>query len=244
MLGFVLSKMQMLLFATAMFVVALLFYNFIAGMETATAASNTLMLSEKAIKEQVKVDSLCSMKIQQIPENFNYGISGGQLYYDMVFSKQPVGDANALILSIAEKGKPNYIASQSILEKANFVLIDPGFMAAGESIKSYYNKDTIKLSPRSMIGGQQLAAANSFVIVKEVSGGVTNLYIIPCATAIKYSCQTNVARVGCLRLSQIKASPVDSDMIPSCFAYSVLTDTGSTKLNIDWKDCKDNYPVS
>jgi len=221
MLGFILSKMHMLLFAVGILIVAAMFYNFIATMELNTAVANTVTLSSKVIEEQMSGDVLCSSKISVIPDRITYGVGGTSLFYEMTFSKQVVGEANSLIISVSERGKTSVLGARRIPMRANIVLVDPGFIAMSEPIDNYFDKESITLNPRAAVKGQQAYPPNAFIAVKETVGGEDTLYVIPCSTYKDVSgamsnCILNQIAVGCYKLKNTAGVKSDT-IVPSCF---------------------------
>ncbi len=241
MLGFILSKMQMLLFATGIFVVAILMYNFVSGLELRDIASSQLILESKIIEEQLGVDSICSFKSIYLPERINYGITNTSLLYDLDFSKQSTPTKNILTLSLVEHGTKGIIYSKSIETELTVFLLSPEFMFDNEMVSdSYLNADTISLYPRTASKGPQAMAPNSFIALK--NGEKSELYIIPCSSMIKESnspsnCIANIIRVGCFALKKEKGTPADSDIIPTCF--DITRELGE-RAPVKWIDCK-NY---
>lgn len=68
MLSFILSKMNMLIFATAMFAIALLMLSFTSSIELKNITNSNLNLNVQVIEEQLNMDSLCSWKSIAIPD--------------------------------------------------------------------------------------------------------------------------------------------------------------------------------
>jgi hypothetical protein len=245
-LGFILSKMQMLLFATGILVVALMMYGFISNVELKNVSAGTLDVSAQIIEEQVNTESLCSFKKISIPEVLRYGLNGSnRLFYDLKFAKEEVGASNLLILAIAEHKKDTIVDSRSVALDAEIVLVDPGFIAENEPLDSYYDKQMVTLYPRSSASGI-LAAPNAFVALKEVKLGNTIIYIIPCSSRkneIPNNCIANVLRTGCYLLGE--TTPEDNDEIEDCFDISRdVLDVAERKHPLNWENCKDLYGLS
>lgn len=107
--------MQMLLFATGIFVVALMFMNFISGMELKNMTASTLELNKQMISSQLSNDSVCSVQSTTIPEYFNYGLTNNRLYYELNFSKINFEEYNKLILSINEYNKKKLLMLRALM---------------------------------------------------------------------------------------------------------------------------------
>jgi len=250
MLGFILSKMQMLIFATGIIIVGVLFLGFISGLELKTLGQNTISSSEKIILDRISSDNLCSAKDMLIPDVLYYGVGGSStFFYDMNFSKIDLRDYNALIISIAEHGKKSILASKSIPMKASIVLIDPGFIIEDSPLDNYFDKQQISLYPRAATKGKQAAPPNAFVALKSVEGGWTTMYIIPCSSLLSSSdleannCVRNTLKVGC-HLLKISGGGANVQ-IPTCFDVTrEITDAGKQVRGLTWAQCQELFPGS
>ncbi len=256
MLGFILSKMQMMIFAVAMMVIALMFFNFISGMQLKNITASTLELQAQTISGQLGIDSLCSFETTTIPEYFDSGFGTSRLYYDFVFAKVESENNTRLILSINEHGKEKIYDARNIIVNGKVTLVDPSFIASTDPISSGNIKDSIALYPRESNKGNQYAPPNAFVTLKEVEGGILNLYIIPCTTLVKNfsdangviyylnNCEENILRVGCYKLSLERGgNPAPNDRIGQCFEIDkeiIESENFTTQSNqLSWQDCKD-----
>jgi hypothetical protein len=257
MLGFILSKMQMLIFATGIFIVAIMFFNFISGMQLKNITSSSLDVQIQTLKGQLSTESLCSFESIVIPEYFNHGLgSNAKFFYDLRFSKVSFGEnITKLILSINEHNKKGVLDARSIQIQGDVILVDPGFIAEGEPVTAYYDKSEIFLYPRESGSGNQYAPPNAFVALKEVINGKTTLFVIPCTTLAKSfsndensiyfinNCEENILRVGCHKLYLEKNNnPRDKDKIGQCFEIDrdiIQSETSTTKISeLTWADCK------
>lgn len=256
MLGFIMSKMQMLLFATGIFVVALLFLNFVSGMELKTITNSTLELNAQLISSQLSNDSFCSIQSSTIPEFFNYGLTNNRFYYELTFSRVNLGEYNRLILSINEYNKTNIVDARGINVHGKIVLVKPDFIASSDPITPQMidGVDKISLYPRQALRGDNVAPPNAFVALKEIRDGDLTLYIIPCTTLSKsvtdssgkiYSannCEENVLKVGCYLLRKEKINPVPNDRLNTCFSITrdIMQGTEGHVQTRDfsWENCQ------
>lgn len=244
----------MLLFATGIFVVALMFMNFISGMELKNMTASTLELNKQMISSQLSNDSVCSVQSTTIPEYFNYGLTNNRLYYELNFSKINFEEYNKLILSINEYNKKEVIDAKSINVFGKIVLVDPSFIASSDPITDQIiGVEKISLYPRQASRGKTIASPNAFVALKEFNSGELSLYIIPCTTLAKsftdaqgtiYSannCEENILKVGCYLLKKERGNPVPNDRLKPCFSITgeiVQTGNYSTQTrNFSWGDC-------
>ena len=253
MLSFILSKMNMLIFATAVFVIALMMLAFTSNIELKNITTSNLNLNAQTIEEQLNTSALCSYKSSTIPDILRYGLNNkSMLYYELKFSKIKEGDYTTLILSINQKGKENIIDARKIITKDEVILIDPGFIAADDEPLSIYYKsgdnETINLYPRAELSGDQVVAPNSFVALKRTINGEEKLYIIPCSTAKKElytNCLANILRVGCYELKKENgvSNPLPSTTkIHECFDVTrQVQESQERESGFTWLDCTNNY---
>ena len=256
MLGFILSKMQMLLFAVGIAVVALLFYDFVSRIGLNESASTLLLSESKIISDQLNNDLLCSDKFTTLPSALNYGYQQEKFFYDLEFSTKQLQSGeiteNLLIMRIVEHRRSstsakNIIAAKSISSDAEFVLVSPAFLLETTSLDLAYNNGTnldINLYPRASSKTAVLAASpNAFVALKEVVGGKKKIYIIPCSTEKEpNNCVRNVLRLGC-HLLKLAGKTSPTDLIPSCFnKSSEVADSYSKSSNYNWDDCTKLFP--
>jgi hypothetical protein len=253
MLGFILSKMQMLLFATAMFVLVLVLLNFISGFQVNSIVSSNLELYSTTISSQLTNDSLCSFETVSLPDFFAFGVNNSsRLYYDLSFSKIDFGnDIEKLVVSVKEHNKDIVVAATSINVFGEVVLLDPGFIAADDPITDeyYLDDEPMLLYPRES-SAENYSPPNAFVALKQINKGDLKLFIIPCTTygktfssASSYTpltnCEKNILKVGCAELK--KTYPIDDDRIHQCFEVERQVTTGgdnsSSKRKLTWSDC-------
>ncbi len=261
MLGFILSKMQMLLFATGIFIVVLMFLNFVSGMDLRNVTSSMLELNSQMISGQLSSEHVCSFQTATIPEFFNYGLTSNRLYYELNFSRVDFVDYQKLILSVNEYNKTNILDAKSVNVFGNIVLIDPSFIASSDPItSSMVGLEKISLYPRQALKGQAVAPPNAFVALKEVNGDNLSLYVIPCTTLAKSftdssgkvfssnNCEENVLKVGCYLLKKEKGNPVPNDKLSTCFSITneiIQGLEGTTQSrSFSWSDCLNHGYVS
>ena len=91
MLSFILSKMNMMIFATGVFIVAVLFLSFMSTSNDTREAVSLLISKAKIIEEQLSTESLCSLKVQSIPDTLRKGIGSDFMFYEMQFTSQRIG---------------------------------------------------------------------------------------------------------------------------------------------------------
>jgi len=272
MLGFILSKMQMLFFAVGIAVVALMFLNFVSVIGLQRTADAVLASDLKVVSDQSTADLLCSFKQTAIPDKLVYGVSNTPYFYDLEFIKEKLVDSadassptNVLIMRIVEhqiskagavvdptkidESKKKVVSAKSFVSESEFILIDPAFLTDLSPLTPVtYNVPFISLYPRAASPQSTAASPNGFVALKEVVNGKRFIYIIPCASEKEENnCLNNIFRVGCYKLKTEHANDLKQDtLIDSCFNIILPTagvsETEKTK-NFTWKDCLNKFPA-
>lgn len=270
MLGFILSKMQMLLFAVGIALVAMLFYNFVSQIGLSEEANNLITTDAKLVSDQLNIEGFSSFDTVSIPDRLSAGLAGESFFYDLDFSKTVFGSGentqNLLLLRVLahnsnKNAKPSdraVIASKSVATDAAIVLIDPGFIPENTGLETHYDVPYMTLYPRAAGTSEQIASApNGFAVVKEIKNGAKFLYIIPCASAKEpNNCLRNIIRVGCYKLKMQLSDTgnvTDSTLVDSAFNVTTQAENSSggggsggyisTKsTNYKWGDCKCLFP--
>ena len=260
MLGFIMSKMQMLFFAVGIAVVAFMFLNFVSIIGLQRSADALLNYDIKLVSDQTTADLLCSFKQTTIPDKIVYGVNSAPFFYDLEFIKQIVtqGDettlpTNILIMRVSEHQsaknadptKKRVISAKSIVSEAEFILIDPVFLADLSPLnETSYNVNSISLYPRAASTQGTAASPNGFVALREVVNGRKYIYIIPCASEKEpNNCLMNIFRVGCYKLKTEHPEKTQDTLIDSCFNIILPSSTNSEKTkNYTWKDCVTMFP--
>lgn len=248
------SKMQMLIFATGIVVIAVLFLEFISGIGLGEVSRNIVISAERNVTDRLLSENFCASNSITFPDVLYYGYGDNRpFYYDLIFSSVNLGDYNSLVISITEHGKKNIIASKSVPMKARIVLVDPGFILGENNLNNYYDKNKIILYPRAAYSGPQAAPPNSFISLKEIdNNGEKTVYIVPCSSLLKgaesvgltNNCTSNLLLVGCHKL-KIKSgsSIVSNSLVSDCFSLAVGNlETGTIVNEITWETCKNLFP--
>jgi hypothetical protein len=247
MLSFILSKMNMLLFATGIFVVAMMFLGFVSSIQLKEVVSNNLEINKTLIEQQLSDISSCSFESTSIPEKLTYGFGLTQIPYDLVFTEGSIGTKTILSMSIIEHNKENVIDARKVEMNSKVILVSPDFIQEDLVIdNTHVSGSEILLYPRSAFKGN-LAPADSFVALKEVYLGQSILYIIPCSSQIKdipSNCIQNILKLGCYYLKDRSGSPSDRDLVGDCFDVTREYGEGVEVKGMTWKNCKDMYGYS
>ena len=269
MLGFILSKMQMLFFAVGIAVVAFLFLNFVSVIGLQRGADALLNSDMKLVSDQITSDVSCSFKQTNIPDKLVYGANSAPFFYDLDFIKQVVTTpsdsstaTSVLIMRISEhqvvkaadladpelreklEAKRKVISAKSIISEYEFVLIDPAFLADLTPLNSTtYNVPSMSLYPRAASAQGIAASPNGFVALK--NGDEKKVYIIPCASEKEpNNCLMNIFRVGCYKLKMEHLDKTPDTLVDSCFNIILPSVDNSEKTkNYTWKDCITMFPA-
>jgi hypothetical protein len=250
------SKMQMLLFAVGIAIVALLLLDFVSRIDLSNSSKLLLLTNKSVIESKLSNDLLCSNSREvKLPDSLRFGFDKKQFFYDLDFVKQTLGSEenaqNFLIMTISEHkkdpSKKTILAAQSIPANAGFVLVGPAFLSEGSGLKDSYDKEAITLYPRSTRYDSpevQASSPNAFIAVKEVELGLKYLYIIPCTTYQPNNCFMNILKVGCFKLKKSKSPslPLPSDKLSSCFDETIAVSESKTR-NYTWQDCLQYFPA-
>ncbi|MCX6800798.1 MAG: hypothetical protein NTZ73_01265 [Candidatus Diapherotrites archaeon] len=239
MLSFILSKMNMLLFATGIFVIALAFMNFIEYRDMTVAATNLLQKNALTIQQQIEQEGMCSTKSVGIPDYLRYGLKESILY-EINFTKVQIfeGSANVpkkneLVLSINKRKSKTVIASQSVVTDAEIILVGPDVSTERRNLSAAdYGLDSITIFSRAEI------PMDAYAIVKEVSNKNKTIYIIPCTSSINMDCELAVLKVGCYKINSSGQNPAPNTPISGCFVNSLLEDEAVQKAN-NFQKCID-----
>jgi hypothetical protein len=206
MLGFTLSKLNMLIFVSAIFMIIAFF----------TFGMRDVFLSWKAqqVIERVHVNAsdvlnsrnICDQTIISPPERLSYFEGAGDFFYIMRIrhlEAQEEDEPNHIVFTIENReGIKKTIAVKRLDTEATVKLywVDP---ATG----SVEEKDEIVIDP------QATQPMNAVLVVKETYEGQQYIYFVPCSTNLK-NCEQNRLEVG-RTVAGERGMAVDE--IPKCF---------------------------
>ncbi|MDD3159826.1 MAG: hypothetical protein PHQ98_02570 [Candidatus ainarchaeum sp.] len=238
MLAFIMSKMQMLLFAVGVAAVVTMFMMFVSNMGLSDIASGEISNVEKAFLRQSSNDiASCSFDTVTIPSKLTYGNGTNNLYYEMRFKVVQINEKDALVISINEYKKKNIIASRLIPTDSKIILIKEDMLGTVLT-DDYYIKSgeegEITLYPRSAYKNNS-GPPNIVAFVKKKIGDQDYIYVIPASSYNTHDtglndAQYNVLKVGCYELKNTSTSKTSDTQIQSCFNVT------GTKT-ITWKTC-------
>ncbi len=211
MLGFTLSKLNLLILVTALFAIIAFFLFQLTGMMVSVLAQQMVTDYSETIFGIVVQPSLCRKSNVTIPESIEYfgGLMPTKRFYYVMhikrYPEQPVeGQLSTLILQIANrKESDKIIATSSIDLNASILLYD---WDSENDIMS--EQSAITFDPEST----GIATKNSMQLIKEVYNGKSYLHIIACSSSAGL-CERNLGRASCW-LSQCSEQKRSSTCFP------------------------------
>jgi len=184
MLGFTLSKINLLIFVVAVFSIVLFFIFGFSGILIENIATDYIRIHEQDAFTLIGSPSLCAAQVHYLKDSIesSSGNTGKGLYYVMEMKKASGKDGmNKLIFAIAPRKTPDqYIAAASFDTEAELKFFD------FESLK---NSEPSMNDSGTVLDPQAAQPSNAYVILKEVNLGKTTVYIIPCSNRQGASCE-------------------------------------------------------
>ncbi len=191
MLGFSLSKMNLLILVTALFIIFSFFVSTMSNLIVSSAAKQELTKYVSKIAVATNSDNMCYITTIYIASPIKYLTQS--LYFQLLLKKQDL-ENNMSKLTIAltkRKGREiEVICTQSLTFDGaiKFYSWNPKREEEIEEVEELF------LDPRKPFG-MQLISANQLLIIKEQRNGKNYLHLIPCSSRIEGSCERNIAKV-------------------------------------------------
>ncbi len=197
MLGFTLSKLNLLILVTALFAIITFFMFRLTDIMVSRSAQQMVNDYVETVAGITSGDSLCFKHTMTLPESISYfgGIQQSKRFYYIVeVSREPreydPEYISKVIFKVASrKEQDKFIATDSFDLNAQIYLYQ---WPTGEGmvLDDIEMQGTVKLDPKS------IAVADSMVLVKELFAGKNYLHIIVCSSAGE-QCSWNVGYAGC-----------------------------------------------
>ena len=198
MLGFTLSKLNLLILVTAIFVILVFFMFGLSKVVVAETAQQMVGGYATTAFSLLSADTICAETSIKIPNEISF--SGSRFFYKLYIAEILPDDEtglSTLIFSIANrKDSTNRIAATSFDTRATLKIFHWG--GATDPTPTWIGElpdDEIRaaiLDPQSTP-----PRIDVFYIIKEVYEGVPYLYIIPCTSEGSGICVANIQSVGC-----------------------------------------------
>jgi len=195
MMLFVLSKINLLILVIALFTIIVYFTFSFQGMLISVAASQEVKKVTEQVSFRIGASNICGTIEVAIPEKIEMA-SGQGFYFVMEIRKVEFDDINSLVFSVINretylkakrKGEePTIIASERLNLKSNIHLF------------SLDEDDVLCPAESTFLGlGLRHLPIDNAVIVTESFKGKSHVFIVPCTSANKTSCEENTQRVAC-----------------------------------------------
>ncbi len=210
MLGFTLSKINLLIFVIAIF--AIISYFFIGLSEVTVnriAGEYLLVIKEDVRNILITAPSLCESKTYFLPPKISSSPSGSfsrHLYYKLFIATtegRKEGSTKLIFYITPRKEEEKAISATSFDVDAEIVLFQfEDLVNADECGSATYSEPScvsaLPTDNKKVFLDPQSAPSpiNAFVLIKEVVIGKKYVYIIPCSTEIGASCLLHAERAG------------------------------------------------
>ncbi len=202
MLGFTLSKLNLLILVTATFAMVAFFMIGITDFVISISAQQTLDTYAEKAANVITSESLCFRTEVTIPKHISYfgGVSAASRFFYLMFIARLPADYDpeyltSVVFAISDSTDPTKLRAASRIDvNAEVIFYDwnPSEMnIIDDSVSS------IKLDPQSA-----LMPKDSFIIIKEVLEGHTFLHIIACSSG--GTCPSNVQDVACNKIKSVR----------------------------------------
>ncbi len=191
MLGFTLSKINLLLLVTATFAIIAYFMFGLEGMIISQAAQQTAEAYGEKASAAITSDSLCFKTDITVPKSISY-YGSKEFFYLMHISRYPETYdpeyLTSVIFSISDRSSPDKLRAASRIDLNAEVIFydwDPLLLNEIDNTPSSITLDPQSRSPQK----------NSFIMIKEILLGKTILHVIACSAG--NTCLANLDAVGC-----------------------------------------------
>ncbi|PJA16707.1 MAG: hypothetical protein COX63_03150 [Candidatus Diapherotrites archaeon CG_4_10_14_0_2_um_filter_31_5] len=194
MLGFTLSKINLLIFVVAVFSIVLFFVFSFSQILVENIANDYVRIHAQDAFTLVGSPTLCAAQIHYLKDSIeaSSGNSGRGLYY-VLNIKQGTGKngLNKMIFALAPRRTPEtYMAAASFDTDAKMNFFDfQELITANPSKINIYDSNT-------MLDPQAKTQIDAYVLLKEVNLGETTIYVIPCSSRGGSDCSTLMGIAG------------------------------------------------
>ena len=195
MVGFILSKMNLLVLVTAIFVIVTYFsFGF---SEVMLAQKAVYLINEYAtpIQNMVNSPNLCVTTTYQLPAVIKY-FGGKEFFYKIKINKIISTDEvspNYIVFALSGRGKKStVIAAKKIETSAEihlFSTLDPETGETTTSLFDYTDTDEIVLDPQSK------SSVDSIYLAKQINDGKGYVFLMTCSAA-QNTCKINEPKIG------------------------------------------------
>ena len=195
MLGFTLSKINLLIFVVAVFSIVLFFVFSFSQILVENIANDYVRIHAQDAFTLVGSPTLCAAQIHYLKDSIeaSSGNTGRGLYY-VLNIKQGTGKngLNKMIFALAPRRTPEtYMAAASFDTDAKM-----NFFDFQDLVDTPNPIDLIVNETNSMLDPQAKTQIDAYVLLKEVNLGETTIYIIPCSSRQGSDCSVLLEKAG------------------------------------------------
>ncbi|MFH1240235.1 MAG: hypothetical protein V1672_03380 [Candidatus Diapherotrites archaeon] len=238
MMGFTLSKLNMLIFVTSIFVIVTFFMSHLAPLAIQVKANQQVNKVAQLVSDKENAQTVCAGGKILMPQDFTYfgssALSGKRFFYTMRISKieRPEPDGlNRIIFKILERGTDKLIAADIVHTTADVRIFgwELNYFKTGDKEVKWVT-DSTDLEDIESEGyyaeidsqkGYLLAPPDTLYVIKENYEGKDTIYLFTCPSTL---CAT---RIG--------SSSADSDLAGTQTISKIISDerSGLTPVCID-----------
>ncbi len=203
MIGFVLSKMNLLILVIALFTIIAFFTFSLGDVVLQNQAKLIIERYTKTINTSLSSSTYCDRVVLNVPRYLT-GFGGNRLFYKLKIStvdtdKDPF-NGNFLVFSVVDRGKENIIINAGSIKTDSQVHLYSVEGGTNWSKARNEEGESIELDPQSS------TPVESFVLVKKVVEGKKNVFIVPCSFG------STVALICEAELESLIESPIGSEL--------------------------------
>lgn len=201
MMGFTLSKLNMLIFVTAIFVIVTFFMAHLAPLAIQVKANQQVNKVALLVSDKVNAQTVCAGGKILMPMEFTYfgsgALSGKRFFYKMRISKiesSGPDDPNKIIFKILERETDKLIAADIVHTNAdirifgwqdnvsNFKLDEAEWVTASTSIEKIESEEYYaEIDPQK---GYLRPSPNTLYVIKENYEGNDTIYLFTCPSIL------------------------------------------------------------
>jgi hypothetical protein len=178
MFEFTLSKINMLVFVTAIAVVVIFFMNTLHDNLRTRQSFETTYKIGKEFKSLIDADSYCSIKFIQIPKTIklNEGATSSalNLNYLLGLQKYSLTDKKALIIYITDHKNESILGAYNLEYNGDFKFYSSEY-DSGNYTFSPSTDENITYNPRKVNGNE-----TRFLLIKNIKNSHATYYMFPC----------------------------------------------------------------
>ncbi len=190
MFEFTLSKVNMLIFVTAIAVVVIFFMNTLNDNLKTRQSYETAFKIGKEVKSLMDSDSYCSIKFIDIPKviSTNQGTLSTGITYKLGLQKYNIGASNSIIIYITDSREREILGAYNLDYNGEIIFYKSEFNSQNYSFNFLSDTNAI-YEPRKVNSNE-----TKLMFIKNINEGERHFYVFPCEkrnsiyTCKKYVC--------------------------------------------------------